>query len=186
MNVITNKKRGIIGVDQDDVLAELIPKWIEYYNKFYGDNLTPDDIKSWDIHQYTKPKCGEKMYDILNIHKFYRDLKVVDHSQRVLKDLSEEYDIFVITDAMATRMSFKSKFDWLQEHFPFISKKNYIFTGNKSIFAGDYLIDDGVHNLEVFKGKGLLFSRPHNLSNTTFERVEGWLGVEEYFNKINK
>lgn len=183
MNIIKNVKRGIIGVDQDDVLAELIPKWIAKYNELYGDKLTPEDIKSWDIHKYVRPCCGEKIYGILDFHKFYRDLDVVENSQKVLKELSEEYDIFVITDAMASRMSFKSKFDWLQENFPFIPKKNYVFTGNKSIFAGDYLIDDGVHNLEVFKGKGLLFTRPHNISNDKFERVNNWLEVEEYFKK---
>lgn len=184
MNIIKGIKKGIIGVDQDDVLAELIPKWLKYYNKEYNDNLTVNDIKSWNIHQYAKPECGEKIYDILSIHKFYRDLDVVENSQRVLEKLSEDYDIFVITDAMATRMSFKAKFDWLGEHFPFINKKNYVFTGNKSIFAGDYLIDDGVHNLEVFKGKGLLFDRPHNRNCDKFERVNGWLGVEKYFESI--
>lgn len=179
-NEVRNKK-GIIGVDQDDVLAELLPKWIDTYNKLYGDKLCVDDIKTWNIHQYVKPCCGEKIYDILSFHKFYRDLKVVLHSQEVLKELSEDYDIYIITDAMASRMSFKAKFDWLQENFPFISKSHYIFTGDKSIFKGDYLIDDGVHNLEKFSGKGLLFTQPHNEKCDKFERFNNWLEIGDYF-----
>lgn len=186
MNIVKGVKKGIIGVDQDDVLAELLPKWIKRYNELYGDKLSVEDITDWNIHQFVKPSCGVKVYDILHFHKFYRDLDVVPNAQEVLKELSEDYDIFVVTDAMASRMSFKSKFDWLQENFPFIDKRNYVFTGNKSIFAGDYLIDDGVHNLEKFRGKGLLFSRPHNANNTTFDRVNNWLEVRDYFANLKE
>jgi len=173
-------KKRIIAVDQDYVLAKLIQKWVKYYNTIFNDNLKVDDIKSWDVTKYVKPEAKEYMLNILNIHKFYRDLEVVEDSQRVLKKLFCNYEIIIVTDPF-TRMSFKSKYDWLGENFPFIPPQNYVFTGNKSIIYADYLIDDGVHNLEKFKGYGLLFDAPYNKNENRFYKVKNWQDIENLF-----
>lgn len=173
-------KKGIIAVDMDWVLAKLTQKWVSYYNTIFNDDLKIEDIKSWDITQYVKPEAKEYMVNILNIHKFYRDLEVVEDSQRVLKKLSNDYEIIIVTDPF-TRMSFKSKYDWLGENFPFIPSENYVFTGNKSIIQANYLIDDGVHNLEVFKGYGLLYEAPYNETEDRFYKVKNWQDVEHLF-----
>lgn len=173
-------KKGIIAVDQDFVLAKLTEKWVEYYNTIFDDSLKIEDIKSWDVTQYVKPEAKNYMINILNLHKFYRDLEVVEDSQRVLGQLSDSYEIIIVTDPF-TRMSFKSKYDWLKENFPFIPTTNYVFTGNKSIVQADYLIDDGVHNLEVFKGYGLLYEAPYNENEDRFYKVKNWQDIEHLF-----
>lgn len=173
-------KKGIICIDVDWVLAKLTSKWIKYYNVIFDDNLKIEDIKTWDICQHVKPEAKDYMLNILNIHKFYRDLQVVEDSQRVLEKLSKDYEIFIVTDPF-TRMSFKSKYDWLEEHFPFIPKENYVFTGNKSIVKADYLIDDGAHNLEGFDGYGLLFDAPYNRNEERFYKVKNWQDIEHVF-----
>lgn len=169
-----------IAVDQDWVLAKLNHKWLRVYNTIFNDNLTVEDVKDWDITKFVKPEAKDYMLNILNIHKFYRDLEVVEDSQRVLEQLSKTYNIIIATDPF-TRMSFKSKYDWLCEHFPFIEPRNFIFTGNKGAIYADYLIDDGAHNLERFKGKGLLFDGPHNRHREEFFRVKGWNDIEKLF-----
>lgn len=173
-------KKGTIAIDVDWVLAKLTKKWVRYYNTIFDDNLQLEDIKTWDIAQHVKPEAKDFMVNILDIHKFYRDLEVVSDSQRVLKKLSEDYDLFIVTDPF-TRMSFKSKYDWLGEHFPFIPARNYVFTGNKSIVDADYLIDDGVHNLETFKGYGLLYDAPYNELEERFFKVKNWQDIEHLF-----
>lgn len=174
-------KKIRIGVDQDWVLAKLTEKWVEYYNTIFNDNLNVKDIKTWNIIDFVKPEAKDFMLNILNIHKFYRDLQVTSDSQRVLKKLQDNgYEIFIVTDPY-TRMSFKSKFDWLQEHFEFIPKKNFIFTGNKSAINLDYLIDDGVHNFEGFVGKGLLYDAPYNKECDKYYRVKNWQDIEHVF-----
>lgn len=174
------EKKGIIAVDMDWVLAKLTKKWVKTYNTIFDDNLKIEDIKSWKIIEYVKPEAKDFMLNILNLHKFYRDLEVVSDSQRVLEKLSEDYEIIIVTDPY-TRMSFKSKHDWLEEHFPFIPKRNFVFTGNKSIIYADYLIDDGVHNLEGFKGYGLLYEAPYNEDEERFFKVKNWQDIEHLF-----
>lgn len=174
------KKRGIIAIDQDWVLAKLTDKWVKTYNAIFDDNLEIEDIKGWNIADYVKPEAKDYILNILNLHKFYRDLEVVKDAQRVIEKLSEDYEIIIVTDPF-TRMSFKSKYDWLREHFPFIEPRNFVFTGNKSVIQADYLIDDGVHNLETFKGKALLFDAPYNREDTRFYRVLNWQDIEHLF-----
>lgn len=174
--------KKVIAVDQDYVLAKLIEKWLKTYNVIFEDNLKPEDITEWNISKFVKEEARPYMNNILNLDKFYRDLDVVEDSQRVLEKLSKKYEIIIVTDPY-TRMSFKSKYEWLQEKFPFIHPKNFVFTGNKSIINADYLIDDGFHNLEGFKGYGLLFDAPYNREETRFFRVMNWLDIENLFDR---
>ena len=170
-----------IGVDQDWVLAKLTKKWLEYYNAIFDDDLKADDLESWDITEKVKPEAKNVMLNILNIPEFYRDLEVTKDSQRVLKNLQEQgHEIFIVTDPY-TKMSMKSKFEWLQEHFGFIDKKHYIFTASKGVINLDILIDDGVHNCEVFKGKPILFDTPYNQKENRFLKARNWQDIENIF-----
>ncbi|MGF6926883.1 5'(3')-deoxyribonucleotidase [Chitinophaga sp. W2I13] len=78
-------------------------------------------------------------------------------------------------------LSLAEKHAWLSEHFPFISWKNIVFCGSKTIVEADYMIDDHDKNLSAFKGTPLLFTAPHNLPLTDYKRVNNWEEVAEYF-----
>lgn len=170
-----------IGIDVDMTLAKLNQKWLSYYNAIFDDNLTVDDIKDWEITKYVKPEAKPYMLNILNIHKFYRDLEIMEDSQRVLKHLMDlGNELFIVTDPF-TRMSYKSKEDWILESYPFIPKRNIIFTGNKSSVGLHFLIDDGSHNLETFQGVPILFDAPHNKNVMGFFRAKNWQDIEHIF-----
>lgn len=174
-----------IAVDQDWVLAKLTEKWIKYYNAIFDDNLSIDDIKDWNITQFVKDEAKPFMLNILNIHKFYRDLEIREDAYDTLKTMSEmpNIELFIVTDPF-TRMSFKSKYDWLKEHFDFIPTQNYVFTGNKSIIDADILIDDSKHNCEIFHGLPILFNAPYNKENTDFFKVYNWKEVNDLVNNV--
>lgn len=171
---------NVIAVDVDWVLAKLTKKWVRYYNTIFNDKLEIEDIETWEITNFVKPEAKPFMTNILNLDDFYRDLDIVNDSQRVLEKLSKKNQIIIVTDPF-TRTSFKAKYDWLNENFPFISTKNYVFTGNKSVITADFLIDDGVHNLEGFAGCGLLYDAPYNRKEERFFRVRNWQDVEHLF-----
>lgn len=180
VSVCESLRKKTIAVDVDWVLAKLLDKWLRTYNAIFNDNLVPDDITTWNLVEHVKEEAKPFALNIFDIHKFYRDLEVVSDSQRVLEKLSETYEIIIVTDPY-TRMSYKSKHDWLEENFPFIPKKNYVFTGNKSIVKADYLIDDGVHNLESFSGTPILYDSPYSQKEDRFYRVKNWQDIEHVF-----
>jgi 5'(3')-deoxyribonucleotidase len=45
------------------------------------------------------------------------------------------------------------------------------------------MIDDHIRNLEVFRGKPLLFTASHNVHETRFIRVNDWHEVRQFFRK---
>lgn len=169
-----------IVVDQDWVLAKLTKKWINHYNKEHNDNLQIKDITDWDICKFVKPGAEKDMLNYLTIDGFYRDLEVVEFSVEVLEELSQYYELFIATDPFGP-YSMRDKYEWLLENFPMIKKENFIFTGNKSIIKGEYIIDDAVHHIEHFEGEKLLFNAPYNVNEDRFTRVNNWKEIGEYF-----
>ena len=170
------KKR--LAVDMDEVIADVYTKYLDIYEAEFG--RRPDREEYWGKKMKTLPGA-----DILrpNLFKkgFFRDLPVMENSQEVLRELNERFDIYIVTAAMEFRNSFEDKYDWLQEHFPFLPWKNFVFCGDKSIIKTDWLIDDHVHNLETFIGTSIVFTASHNIHEQRFDRVNNWLEVRDYF-----
>jgi 5'(3')-deoxyribonucleotidase len=82
--------------------------------------------------------------------------------------------------------SFGPKYRWLRRHFPFIPPTNYVFCGDKSILLADYLIDDTFRHFERFRGKGILFTAPHNAEIRGVHRVASWREIEKFFLPVGR
>ena len=82
---------------------------------------------------------------------------------------------------MEFKYSFTDKYEWLDEHFPFIHWKQRIFCGNKHLVKGDVLIDDHDFNLSVFPGRPIVFTAPHNIHYKEYERMNTWLEAKNFF-----
>lgn len=172
--------RKRIALDMDEVIADVTPKFLDYFEQDTGVRITKEDF--WGNKVY-EVKGGEHIRDYLHNPGFFADLPVMENSQEVVKWLHGHYEIFIVSAAMEFRNSLADKRDWMQEHFPFIHWKNIVFCGDKSIIQADYMIDDHVKNLLSFKGKGLLYTSTHNISETRFTRVDNWLEVQAFFEK---
>lgn len=176
-------KKKRIAIDVDWVMAKLLHKWLEYYNILFEEELTPEDISEWSIVNFVKPEAEDVMLNILNLPDFYRDLAIRSTAVDAIQELSQYYEILIVTDYF-TKESFKAKYDWLREHLPFVPRENLVFTGNKSLVLADYLIDDGVHNLENFCGTGILYDAPYNREETRYKRVHSWGEIKDYFTEM--
>ena len=172
--------RKRIALDMDEVVADVMPKFLDFYEQEFGKRLQKSDY--WGKKIYDIPGATQ-LRNVLYDKGFFRDLPVMENSQEVVKELNERYDIFFTTAAMEFKNSLEDKYDWLLDHFPFISWKNFVFCGDKSILRADYMIDDHPRNLVKFQGKGLLFTSTHNVDEDRFTRVNNWLEVREFFAK---
>ncbi|NNC35243.1 MAG: 5'(3')-deoxyribonucleotidase, partial [Croceitalea sp.] len=108
---------------------------------------------------------------------FFKDLKVIPHSQEVLKALSAQYEVYIASAAMQFPNSLREKSDWLDRFFSFIPWEHRILCGHKSILKGDVLIDDRSYNLNKFDGRSILFTSPHNTKTNGIERADTWLDI---------
>jgi 5'(3')-deoxyribonucleotidase len=165
----------------DEVMADTLAEHLRRYNEHFDEAITPAELTGKGLWEFAPEVRRQQLRAFLDAEDFFEDLPLMPGAQHVLQELSARHEIYVATQAMTVPNSLGPKYRWLQRHFPFLSPRNYVFCGNKSILLADYLIDDLPHNLEIFQGTGLLFSAPHNLTATGFARIDNWQQVADYF-----
>jgi 5'(3')-deoxyribonucleotidase len=165
----------------DEVMADALAEHLLRYNRDHNENLTMADLQGkwlWDVVSSDRHNTLE---GYLRSEDFFESLAVMPESQRVMRRLTMNFDVFIATAAMEVPTSFHQKFRWLAKHFPFIPSSHIVYCGDKSILNADYLIDDNPRQLKRFKGTGILFTSPHNVAVKGFKRVNDWLDVEKMF-----
>ncbi|MUH35616.1 5'(3')-deoxyribonucleotidase [Zobellia amurskyensis] len=169
----------VIFVDMDEVIADTYGAHIEVYNKDFNENLTLDFFHGSEAWHKVPKDRQQSVRDHARNRGFFRNLKPIANGQEVLKKLSEKHEVYIASAAMQFPNSLEEKSEWLDEHFSFIPWENRILCGHKHILRGDVLIDDRSYNLKTFEGRSLLFTSPHNVNTTGFERVNNWLEVAD-------
>lgn len=93
---------------------------------------------------------------------FFRNLKVMPNARWGVSELlkMEEYDLFIASKPMNKNVfSATEKFQWVNEHFPELSKKIFL-TCDKGHLNGHYLIDDDKERWEKkFRGIFIHFDK---------------------------
>ena len=169
-----------IGIDLDSTLNNLEVVWAKKYNQDYNDNIV--EWPKWEFHEFVKPECGEKIYEYLHEPKFFYNLDIKKDAKKVVEFLSKHYELYIVT--AYTPDTCQDKADWVKMQGLNIPQKNIIFINNKGILDLDYLIDDGPHNFDNFKGIGLVFDMLYNrhIEDSNYRtRVKTWEDILEFF-----
>ncbi len=172
-----------IGIDLDSTLNNLEIAWLNKYNMEYNDNIPA--WTSWNPEDFVKPECGLKIYDYLHEPGFFYNLDIRPNAKETVEFLSEHYELYIVTAYTADTCI--DKVNWVKKQGLPINEKNIIFINNKSLLDLDYLIDDGPHNFNNFKGTGLIFDMPYNremIVNDKLIRVKTWDDILLFFNNI--
>lgn len=176
-------KNPIIGVDLDDVLWDLMSTWISRYNDMVDDNLTVEDIKSWDVAQYIKRGTEGILNYIPQQNDFWEDVEPIPDSKEYLQQLIKDgYLIYVVTASSHTNL--KEKMSRFYSLFPFIEEEHVVIIHRKQMMDLDMLIDDKPENLEDANYLKVLFDRPHNRSidenKISAVRLKTWSEIYKY------
>ena len=176
-------KNPIIGVDLDDVLWDLMSTWISRYNDMVDDNLTVEDIKSWDVAQYIKRGTEGILNYIPQQNDFWEDVEPIPDSKEYLQQLIKDgYLIYVVTASSHTNL--KEKMSRFYSLFPFIEEERVVIIHRKQMMDLDMLIDDKPGNLEDANYLKVLFDRPHNRSidenKISAVRLKTWSEIYKY------
>jgi 5'-nucleotidase len=158
-------------VDMDGVMADVYSQFVAYEEREFG------------YRQPIENMLGKKEHDVfknlsayLYSKGFFRNAPVMEGSIEAIKTLNKKYELFIVSAAMEFPTSLHEKYEWLEEHFPFISWKQMVFCGLKTVVQGDIMIDDHYKNLDFFEGRTILFTQPHNfgVGEKNHERVHSW------------
>jgi 5'(3')-deoxyribonucleotidase/uncharacterized protein with PQ loop repeat len=170
--------RPRIAIDMDEVIADTHGHVLDAYNRAFGESLTPESLAGRSLEEVVPEERAAAVARLVLAPGFFRSIPVVPDSQRVVRALSARYEVFIATAAMEVPVSFAEKFEWLDEHFPFIPPSHRVFCGDKGVLDVDYLIDDSSRQFARFYGTPILFAAPHNRDETRFLRVASWRELE--------
>ena len=165
----------------DEVIADAVTEHLQRYNREFNEEITITDLAGKWLWEHVPTDRYQAVEAHLRAPDFFAVLGVIPNSQRVLRALQQEYEVFIATAAMEVPTSFRAKYEWLGRHFPFIPTSHIVFCGDKSILRAEYLIDDNPRQLRAFEGEGILYTSPHNVEVRGFHRVNDWLEIEELF-----
>jgi 5'(3')-deoxyribonucleotidase len=165
----------------DEVMADALGEHLLRYNRHYGEQITIGDLEGKWLWEIVATDRHEVLDAYMRSEDFFEAMAVMPESQRVMRRLQKNYEVFIATAAMEVPTSFQQKYRWLAKHFPFIPPSHIVYCGDKSILRADYLIDDNPRQLRRFAGEGILYSSPHNAGVKGYKRVKDWLEVEELF-----
>jgi 5'(3')-deoxyribonucleotidase len=168
-------------IDMDEVLADTLAEYIARYNHDHSEAITKADLEGKWLWEIVSADRQERLDGYLKSEDFFEDLRVIEDSQRVVREMAKKYELYIATAAMEFPNSFGPKYRWLRRHFPWLHPSQFIFCGDKGILSGDYLIDDQPANFRRFMGEGILFTAPHNLNVSEFRRVDNWQQVAKLF-----
>ncbi len=163
----------------DHVMANITQQFIDWYQEYTGVSI--DSSSLWGKSELGSFPDPELVRSFLFKPGFFRTAKVIEGSQKVIAELNERYEVFIVSAAMEFPQSLSEKHGWLKEHFSFITWQQVTFCGSKRIVKGDYMIDDHIKNLEFFDGKKILFTAPHNALIEGYTRANNWEEVAAMF-----
>jgi len=151
-------------IDMDSVLVQLLPAWLERYNRDYDDTLRVEDIHVWEMHQSVKSSCGNKIYEYLKEPGLYRNLLPMPEGPETVRRLMDEgHQVFLVTaPPLNSPHAVWDKLEWVREHLPFFALDHMIFCHQKWLLQGDILFDDCPTHLELFEQTSIAMSYPYN------------------------
>lgn len=170
-----------IYLDMDGVIVNLVKKWLKFYNKDFKDNLTPNDLKSFNTSDHVK--CGEVIYRYLALPEFFKtDLEPYEGALETIQKLYEEnlHEIYILTSPHEKSSTcWHDKKTWINEHLSFIDSKDIIYSHHKHLncHPGDIILEDKPETLLKWKQQGgisVCMDRPWNQNCECSHRVKGW------------
>ena len=177
-------RRLRIAIDMDEVMADALSEHLTRYNAAFGAALTAGNLRGRHLEDCVPAERRQAAVDMID-GSFFEDLAVLPDCQQVIAELAARHEVVIASAAMEVPCSFDAKYRWLRRHFPFIPPSHIVFCGDKSVVDADYLIDDRARHFGRFKGRGLLFSAPHNSGETRYPRVSSWAEVREFFARLD-
>lgn len=172
-----------IGIDVDNVMADFTGGFIESFNRRTGKNLKREDLLLWNfkdaINELYK---GEIDGNIANEILWDKNLAISLELRKGVKDIfnricnHNEIQVVIVTALAEELIPGRNK--WFKKHFNGLNFEIHYETDKEKIDM-DYLIDDGVHNLDklsnkISKDNCLCITHPYNINCNypTFNTLE--------------
>ena len=147
------KQKLRIGIDVDNVIADFSELFISEFNRLTNKNLSRKDLKIWNFKDainniYKGEINGEIANEILKDKSFFENLPLKEGALEGLRKLSENQDIDIVIVTALSKDMIPIRDLWIKNHLNEF-KLEVKYETKKDNVKMNYLIDDGVHNLDM-------------------------------------
>lgn len=157
-------KQITVLIDVDDTIENLCEEWCNYLNRKYGTMVTYKDVTEWDMSKFFPGLTKEQVYEPLHSEELWQYIRPKPGAVEYVKNLIDDgFNVYLCTSTDYRNVKVKYE-EVIHKYFPYISWKQVIVTDKKQLINADFLVDDGVHNLEGGNYEKILMSAPHNQS----------------------
>lgn len=142
-------KRPVILVDFDGTIASSQKTAYELYQKDTGDySKEYTNNHGWNFEGLIPKRYCEQAINYFSEQRFFDALELNREAAITLRDLSEFFEIIIVTRHDPDGVSMKAQ--WIKNKLPFIKRVVYLDQEdmNKGHIIGDIIIDDNVDCLE--------------------------------------
>jgi 5'-nucleotidase len=158
--------------------------WVQmqdYYNTLYQKNieLCRENLTNYQIIESFDSERGHLIRDeIFSTPGFWETVPIYDNCFEGVKYLYDKYDVRILSAPWSPYdMCCTEKIRWTKKNLPFIDINKIIFSNDKSIIAGDLLIDDAPYHLAHFANKTIAVDFPYNKKIPVNFRSEDWSSI---------
>ena len=135
-----------IAVDCDDVLNDLMHKTLALFEQDTGIHYDYQDLAAFNLETCLPIAHAKQIVTLFGDKRLWDSLAPVDGAQKALKRMVDDgHDVFIVTASHFSNV--KWKYEWIQEHYPFIAWEQVIIARRKDLINSDWLIDDNPTNL---------------------------------------
>lgn len=174
-------------VDMDDTIVDLLGAWCYWLNQKYGTHVSVDEVTDWDISKFFPTLTKAEVFEPLHNENFWYYVEPKSKAvEYVKKFIDDGFNVYLCTSTDYRNV--KPKYERvILNYFPYIHWQKVIVAYDKAMIKADFLIDDGVHNLENGKYIKVLMTAPHNRKYDA--EGNGMIRVsdmEDAYNKIHE
>jgi len=147
---MSSKKFDIL-IDMDNTLVNMVPYWLDEYNKITGENVNEDQVTDYELVNCCKHP--EYLFKILELPGFFVAPEPMPNSLEYFNKLIEDGHNVIIVTQLPRKSDFaaRDKKRWLSKYLPNFDHCNLVFTHNKGLVRGDILFDDSPKHIETWK-----------------------------------
>lgn len=183
--------------DLDGMVVDLLAKWLENYNAEYGDKLTKDDIKSWDMHKNVKTECGFKIYNFIDIDECYTDLPPLPGALAGIEEIKRMgHEVVIVSASSKNPLSAARKISWCRRHLE-MKRNDIIIATKKYLVSGDVLLEDSPINIAEYRTRwpraaiaGIAYPYNQGASAVLFpdhnDTIAAWNGIVQYVKDLGE
>jgi 5'(3')-deoxyribonucleotidase len=166
-------------IDVDGPLGDFVKPYLDTVYECTGRRYQPGDLKLWDLASTLELTSDEvrRVHTAITRRGFCASIRPLPGAFEAVEALQELADVRIVTTPLQGSVFWVSeRTEWLARYFG-IKPDQIHFCERKHEVRGDLLIDDNPDHVRRFPGRALLWSLPHNASETALERVSSWSDV---------